>query len=376
VVVTGADSALGRRVCAAVAADPEVDRVIAIDAPDPAATAVALPSTGGDGVRLRIEHHALALTDHRLASVCAGATALVLLAPAAPLDAVGPVSLDGTGTGRPDLPGTGALLALAERSAIDAVVVVSSALVYGAWPNNAVPLTEDAVLRPVPELVVAVERAQVERMVGSWRDRVRATDPGRPLTVALLRPTIAVAAESARWFSRSPWSAAWRTSDPEAPPVQYVHLDDVAAAVDLARRERLDGPFNVAPDGSIPPEELRALSAPAPRPRLSGPVAAALMRLRERSGSPGAEPGVLAYTSHPWVLANDRLRAAGWEPAHTNEEAFIEADPGGPLTSMTARRRQLLSLGAVGLVGVAAVVAGAVLVRRLVLPRRSAAPPG
>src|SRR4051812_14078680 len=32
------------------------------------------------------------------------------------------------------------------------VVVLSSATAYGAWPNNPVPLTEDALLRPCPDL--------------------------------------------------------------------------------------------------------------------------------------------------------------------------------------------------------------------------------
>ncbi len=35
-------------------------------------------------------------------------------------------------------------------------------------------------------------------------------------------------------------------------------------------------------------------------------------------------PGIVPYLVHPWVIANDRLRAAGWEPRHTNEQAIRE----------------------------------------------------
>ena len=35
--------------------------------------------------------------------------------------------------------------------------------------------------------------------------------------------------------------------------------------------------------------------------------------------------GLLPYTVHPWVVANDRLRAAGWTPTFTNEEALLLA---------------------------------------------------
>ena len=37
-------------------------------------------------------------------------------------------------------------------------------------------------------------------------------------------------------------------------------------------------------------------------------------------------PGVVAYRVNPWVVANDRLKAAGWAPDHTNEEAYVLGD--------------------------------------------------
>jgi hypothetical protein len=27
---------------------------------------------------------------------------------------------------------------------------------------------------------------------------------------------------------------------------------------------------------------------------------------------------------HPWVVSNERLRALGWAPRHTNEEAIVD----------------------------------------------------
>jgi hypothetical protein len=65
-----------------------------------------------------------------------------------------------------------------------------------------------------------------------------------------------------------------------------------------------------------------------------------------------------------WVVANDRLRAAGWSPTHSNEEAYVEGDPGGPLTSLNPKRRQLLSMGAVVAVAAAGLVGAVLVVRR------------
>ena len=49
------------------------------------------------------------------------------------------------------------------------VVFVSSAMVYGAYANNPIPLTEDAILRPDVEFVYARQLATVEAMVDRWR---------------------------------------------------------------------------------------------------------------------------------------------------------------------------------------------------------------
>ncbi len=35
--------------------------------------------------------------------------------------------------------------------------------------------------------------------------------------------------------------------------------------------------------------------------------------------------GVVPYLVHPWVIGNERLRAAGWVPAHSNADAIAEA---------------------------------------------------
>jgi nucleoside-diphosphate-sugar epimerase len=52
------------------------------------------------------------------------------------------------------------VLDAASAAGVTHVVVLSTAMVYGAWGNNPVPLTEDAPLRPDPSLVYASARAE------------------------------------------------------------------------------------------------------------------------------------------------------------------------------------------------------------------------
>jgi nucleoside-diphosphate-sugar epimerase len=244
--------------------------------------------------------------------------------------------------GMTELALTRSLLDAAGRVGVRHVVVLSSAMVYGAWPGNAVPLTEDAPVHPNPECVYACQRAELERLASVWRSAV----PGRRITV--FRPAVTVAEGKPGGLARVLRSASVIRSDDGEAPGQYLHAVDLAAAIVLGVAEGYDGVLNVAPDGWIPAETLAALAGPAPRPRLPGRLLGPLTWARWRTGLSRTPPGILPYTVHPWVVANDRLRELGWVPSQTNEEAYVAGHGPGPLGMLNARRRQQLALGAAG----------------------------
>lgn len=254
------------------------------------------------------------------------------------------------------------VLDAASDAGVARLVVVSSALVYGAWPTNPVPLTDDAPLRPNPDFGPAVALGEVERLVTEWRE----ANPSA--TVAVLRPAIPVAEDASGWLA--PMLAALRgvPVGDDDPPAQFVHLDDIAAAVSAAETGGLDGAANVAPDGWISGEALRALAG-GPRVRLPGRLAERITSWRWRAGLSPTPPGLLPWTVHPWVVASDRLKALGWNAAHTNEEAFVAAHRPLPWATVSPRRRQELTLGISGAALVGGAVAAALAVRRA---RRSA----
>jgi len=331
VVITGATGPLGRRVVSLAAAADDVDTVIAVAA-----------DMNGAGLPSSVEVHQVALHHPDLKGLLSRADVVVHLGSSA---APAPDGLPGGTSPGDELATVRALLDAAAAAGVGHVVLLSSAMVYGAWGNNPIPLTEDAPLRPDPGLAYAVARAEVERLAFEWRNAQRGA------AVAVLRPTVSVAAESSEWLATSPWSAAALRAVGTERPSQFLHLDDLSSAVDHARRHRLDGPFNVAPDGWLSADLLRELAGPVGRVHLPAGLAGRLATLRAEVGTSGPPEG-WAYTQHAWVVANDRLKATGWEPRHANDEVYVEADPGGPLASMSPRRRQELSL-----FGAAAVVA-------------------
>jgi nucleoside-diphosphate-sugar epimerase len=338
VVVTGAASLLGRHTLDLLAADPAVRRIVAADR-----RPLRRPVRG-------VEAHTVDLAVADLKPLFEGATCVLHLAQAS-----GPERLAGEA-------GDGELgrrvLDAASAVGVRHVVLLSSAIAYGAWANNPIPITEDAPLRPNPGVVAASEKAELERSAVEWRD----AHPGA--TVAILRPTVTVAAEGNGWLAKAlARSSSLRIADDE-PPGQFLDVADLASAVDAARRARIDGPRNVAPDGWVSGDTIRSLAGGAPRLRLPERVALRLAGVRWRWRLAPTPPSLLPFTVHPWVIANDRLKADGWAPTASNEEAYVGAHRAGPWATLSPRRRQEVALGAAGLTLVGGAATAVALLRR------------
>jgi nucleoside-diphosphate-sugar epimerase len=303
IAVTGVSGFLGQRLLPLLDASPRVDRVIGLDVRDPARRA------------RKLDFHRVDVLGTELTPFLRGADAIVhLAAVVAPL-------LDESLFLRVNLDGTRRMLEAATAAQVRKVVRPSSTAVYGAWTNNPIPLTEDAPLRPSPGFLPAIVDAECERLLGAWS----AAQPGRIATRLRLAPVVGVGARSlfaTHAIGRMPLRVRGAT-----PPVQVVHVDDAAAALELATDKDLDGAFNVAADNWLTSEEAAALG---PRTRLPGipyEIAQRYLATTWASGLGDAPPSALPYFAHSWVVANDRLSAAGWKPRHSNDEALLLATP-------------------------------------------------
>jgi nucleoside-diphosphate-sugar epimerase len=255
---------------------------------------------------------------------------------------------------------------LAHADGVRTLVYVSSAVVYGAWPDNPVPLTEDAPIRPNPGVSEAARHAEAERIIGDWA----AVHPRAAVTI--LRPAAMLGPGVETWLSRTLTAPPRLRSESTDPPRQFVHVDDVAAAIRLALLHPLEGVFNVAADGAVAAEEVRRLSASRVSVPVPDPVAQMATRWSHAAGLSPVGPELLPVIEFPLVLANDRLRAAGWAPQFTNEEAVVAGRPGSWWREMSPSRRQQLTLGGSAAVLAAGAIATVAAVRRV--RRRVASP--
>jgi nucleoside-diphosphate-sugar epimerase len=346
VVVTGASGLIGRRLVDLLVAADDVDRVVALDR-----------RSGGAKGHPKLERRAADLARGSPVEDLTGASSIVHLPFAASSVPRRPGALETDATRN--------LLTAASAAEVSHVVLLSSATVYGAWPNNPVPITESAPLRPVPEFAYAVGHAEVEQLLVDWA----AAKPGR--TVAVLRPVTGLAEDGSSWLARALAEGAGVLAPEEDPPAQFVHLDDVASALDLARRRRLDGTYNVSPDGWIPGARIRALAGGKPRVRPPAWFTHWVANLRWRFQQGPIPPGLLPYMTYGWLVANDRLKAEGWLPRVTNEQAYVAGTESRWWQVLSPKRRQELALALSSLLSAAVVVTIVALVRGAVRRRRA-----
>lgn len=349
VVVTGAAADLGARV------------VTALTVAQPCVDLVAVDRTVISWLPPQVETRRLDLDSADLKSLFSGADTVVHLSSRG---APGETDPDAD---EADLRIAGRVLDAAAECGVGHLVLLSTALVYGARTANPLPLSEDAPVRPNPDFSWAVVRADIEKLATEWKKA------NRDATVAVLRPTAVVTEDDLGQLARVLHTARLGVAADGDPPVQYLHIDDLASAVVTAARSRADGPLNVAPDGWIPPDALRELEGPKPRLRVPLWLARALAAVRLQAGVAPIPPGVVPYTSHSWVIASDRLRALGWEPGYSNEEAWVVSHNPSPLDRVPARRRQELALAIAALGVVAGVGILVWLLRRVGRVRRAGA---
>ena len=257
------------------------------------------------------------------------------------------------------------LLAAVTFHHIRQLVVMSSASVYGAYPENAIPLLESFPLNPNPGFAFAAEKARFELRLGAWHSE------HPEVRVAVMRPAVTLGHPDARaWLADAVRPSLADRLGHGLPALQFLHIDDLATAVVTALDKRLDGAFNVASDDWIAAEQAHELLGPNLRLPLPDWLLDPVVRLTDRRPGRRRPEGALPYSRHPWVIAVDRLKAAGWAPRSTSAEAFVASRRPSMPSRYYAKHRQEVTLAAVAVT----VMTTLTLVARLILRWRRARP--
>lgn len=216
-----------------------------------------------------------------------------------------------------DVNGTHNVLEAAAAAGTERVLVTSSTVAYGAFPDNPVPLEEDHPVRGVPEFEYACDKTESDRLCQLWGLR----HPDRTMTI--VRPCIVFGPNVDNYLVRL-WTNQPFQADLGGPdlPTQFVHEDDLVEAVYRLLVEGHGGAFNVTGDGVMTATDCAELIGMR-RLRVPFRPYRAFASLMWRLGVAEAPPGALQYARHPWIASNEKVkRTLGWEPRHTSRETF------------------------------------------------------
>lgn len=347
VAITSTRQPLGRAVLARLREDEQVTRVIALDA------TAAAPHP-------RVEVRPVAVSDPRLAAALSDVDVLVH----DPLPEG--LATRGARAHAAAVDGTRDLLAAAAASGVRRIVHLSSAVTYGAHPDNDVPLTEDSPLRAGPDFDYGYHHLLAEELVAEWA----AAHP--EVIVVVLRPVTTLGPDVDDPVSRHLEAPRLPLVRGMEPPVQFVALDDVAAAVQLAATSLPPGAYNVAADGWLSVADVVALLGRKPL-WLPEQVALSTGRQLWLRGVIQVPPGALRHLMYPWVVSSARLQAAGWAPTRSNREVLRDfaARHGAYLAFGPVRLRRRDLAAAVAAAGISAVTATGLLVTAGLRRRRA-----
>jgi nucleoside-diphosphate-sugar epimerase len=344
VAVTGAATGLGAAVAARLVGDPDVGKVVGLD------------DTRGTtpGVTWRV----LDVLDPTLAARLDKVDTVVHLAVDTDLDR------DRRTQGERNVRGTQTVLTAAAATGVRRVVLCTSAMVYGALPDNDVPLPEDAPLRAVPDGGLLSDWLEIERLAA----QAPRSHPG--LEVTVVRPATVVGPGVDSVLTRHFEAPRLLVVRDSSPRWQFVHVDDLAAAIGMAAAGRVDGVVTVACEGSMSQEEVELVSG-LRRIELPASLAFGTAERLHRLGVIPAPASDLQYVVHPWIVPSTRLREAGWRPAYDNVTALgLLLEEARGHHALAARRvgRRDATIGAAG--AAVAVVGTAALVRAARRKRR------
>lgn len=299
VAVTGADRPVGRSLLERLDDDPEVERIVALDT-------VAPPMPVA-----KLDFRATDLRDRLLDLALSDVDVLVHLACGDELD------FDVTQRFARTVNATRNLLDAAARAGVGRLVHRSSAMVYGAHPDNPVPLDEQWPRRANPDFPPAHQHALAEELVEAY-------DEAHPdVDVVVLRPATVLGPGEEHVLVAQLEAPRLLTVRDHEPPLQFVHSDDLAEALHLAATSDMTGAYNVAADGWLSLSELCGILGvrPASVPEAWAYAAARWLWQRRLWAMP---PGGLPLLMEPWVVRSDKLHAHGWAPERSNREAVRE----------------------------------------------------
>jgi UDP-glucose 4-epimerase len=226
---------------------------------------------------------------------------------------------DLAGARQTDVGGMSNFLEACQKTKVKHILYLSSHTVYGAHPDNAMPLKEDSPLRPLSGFQYSRDKAEAERILRNF------DASNKDVIVTILRSCPVIGSNAARSVAalmfKPPVMIGVAGYDP---PMQFVHEDDLIELMTLLLEYKKAGIFNVAGDGELRYSEIariygrRMLSLPE---KLLGLLMGFSWAFRFQSDSPTSG---LEFIKYPPIISTDKLKKeTGFRFRYSSKDALL-----------------------------------------------------
>jgi len=310
VAITGALCTIGRGLCARLAADPSIERVVAIDVRTP------------EELQPGIHFHRLDLSrpsaEQELADILLVEEADTIVH----LAYFGAPVPDAAYAHEVEVIGTLHTLTAATAAQVRRIVVRSTSLIYGAHAKNPSLIREEDRIRGSAASRFVNDKVEAEQQVREFA----ASHPDTQVTI--LRFASILGPEVHNVFQRYLTGGLSPTLAGFDPLFQAIHQEDAVEALFAAAKGGRGGVFNVSGRGVIPISTALELVGTLPVPLPYGIAGGALRTLRRVGVGIALPAAMLDYLRYPFVMDASRFeRELGFTPRYTTLDAVRSLAP-------------------------------------------------
>lgn len=220
-----------------------------------------------------------------------------------------------------DVIGTKHVLTEANLAKVSYFLHTSSTLVYGAYPDNPVPLIETDKRRGNVDFHYSYHKKLVEEILDDFE-----INSDNKMIIGRIRPA-PILSEDLRNFVVTILSKTWRTLFVMPYPIpdtviQFLHAEDAVQAFVLMLKNRLQGAFNATPDQGVKigdiPTILQGKGWKLPLGFMK-----LLVGMQWKLRLSEVPPSYLNFVAYPYEASNEKLKTYGFKPQFSTEDSLL-----------------------------------------------------
>lgn len=217
-----------------------------------------------------------------------------------------------------DVAGTKNVLNIAKKLGVKKIIITSSTMVYGAWPDNPEFLTETDTLRGHNHYYYNIDKVKIEGICNKFKE------DNPDISLNILRPCLVIGPTVDHFYSRMLNWPFLPLVNGQNPALQFIHENDLAYAYELFVLNGEEGVFNLVGPGVISWKEIietagkRAIKLPQF-------IVRPMLRLLWKLHLTEVPPDVLDFVTYPWVATGEKAaKKLGFTPKYSSKEAYID----------------------------------------------------